>query len=136
MTNDFPGPFARRYETHLKHLKLGDGSGPLPQQPATQGRRRGSGGAANPFAPARPPAARRSRHVGGDARSPSAPLADQEGLSLQPPGAGQGASRQKSKRGADLGCCPGANEHSSQQKCCQQDPFLLFRFRDAEHNDA
>lgn len=47
MTNDFPGPFARRYETHLKHLKLGDGSGPLPQQPATQGRSPGSGGAAN-----------------------------------------------------------------------------------------
>jgi len=29
-----------------------------------------------------------------------------------------------------------APKHSSQQKCCQQDPFLLFRFRDAEHNDA
>ena len=22
MTNDFPGPFAQQYETHLKHLKL------------------------------------------------------------------------------------------------------------------
>jgi len=22
MTNDFPGPFARQYETHHKHLKL------------------------------------------------------------------------------------------------------------------
>ena len=34
MTNDFPGPFARQYETHLKHLKL-KGLQPDAPQPDT-----------------------------------------------------------------------------------------------------